>query len=229
MNQMSNAAKRTKKTKSTQPISPLTRAVAVATSGKSLNACRTVGSQEWYTPKEYVDALGPFGLDPCSPSPEDRCYTIASTVLTKEEDGLISTWPADLFAWLNPPYGKLTGPFLEKLSQHPAGGIALVFARMDTKWAQEHVLKKASAILFVRGRISFWDSTGKPGAGPAGAPSMLVAYGAEAVRRLERALVVDSKTKKAALNGELVYLRASGQVQCPGSSAANDAVAEVAA
>lgn len=28
---------------------------------------KTVSSDEWYTPKWMIDALGPFDLDPCSP------------------------------------------------------------------------------------------------------------------------------------------------------------------
>lgn len=181
------------------------RAVAAATSkalpgskGRSLNACRTTGSQEWYTPKPILDALGTFDLDPCAPLPGNRPYTIASTVFTVVDDGLAQTWPADLFAWVNPPYGPEAGKFLAKLANHAGGGIALVFARTDTAWAQDHALAKASAILFLRGRISFWDASGKPGAGAAGAPSMLVAYGAKAVERLEKAVLCGK------LKGELM-------------------------
>ncbi len=47
----------------------------------------------------------------------------------------------------------------------------------------DSVWSKATAVLFLKGRLSFCDTTGKPG-GPAGAASVLIAYGDEARGRL---------------------------------------------
>ena len=72
-------------------------------------------------------------------------------------------------------------------------GIALVFARTDTRMFHEHVFN-SDAVLFIKGRLSFYHVTGVKG-GTAGAPSCLVAYGIEAVNRL----------KNSAIKGKLIY------------------------
>ena len=84
-------------------------------------------TDEWYTPKWIIDALGSFDLDPCAPSEQfytaDKCYT-------KEMDGLYQEWEGRV--WLNPPYkNPLIGKFMKRLAEH-GNGIALVFNRMDT-------------------------------------------------------------------------------------------------
>lgn len=47
-------------------------------------------TDEWYTPKEIVDALGKFELDPCSPA--RRLWDTAKRHITPEEDGLKQNW-----------------------------------------------------------------------------------------------------------------------------------------
>lgn len=73
-------------------------------------------------------------------------------------------------------------------------GIALIFARTDTRMFHDYVFN-ADAILFIKGRLSFYDVKGIKG-GTAGAPSCLVAYGAKAVERL----------KNCGIKGKLVKL-----------------------
>jgi hypothetical protein len=51
-------------------------------------------------------------------------------------------------------------------------GIALTFARTETKMFFECVWNGASALLFLKGRLSFLDVSGKPG-GTAGAAAGL--------------------------------------------------------
>ena len=77
--------------------------------------------------------------------------------------------------WLNPPYGPHAEKFLARMAAH-GNGIALIFARTETKAFQEHCWRKASAMLFMAGRIKF-RLPGGATAGPAGAPSVLIAYG----------------------------------------------------
>ena len=67
--------------------------------------------------------------------------------------------------------------WLEKLKYH-GNGIALIFARTETKWFFEHVWYDADAVLFVKGRIRFYHVTGIQ-AGTPGAPSIFIAYGKE--------------------------------------------------
>lgn len=135
---------------------------------------------EWLTPPYIFEALGHFDLDPCAPvSPP---WKIADHNFDVLDDGLMQPWPKAWFVWCNPPYGKQTVLWLAKMANHN-NGICLIFARTDTRMFQDYVFS-ADAILFIKGRLSFFDVNGVKG-GTAGAPSCLVAYGAEAVKRLE--------------------------------------------
>jgi len=134
---------------------------------------------EWYTPKYIFDALGQrFDLDPASPG-KGLDHVPAAKVFTKADDGLIQPWPPDAFVWLNPPYGKLTAPFLAKLANHPGGGIALAFARTDTKWFHETVqAPNLTGLCFVAGRIQFHRGDAfSPPVGGATCGSLLLAFG----------------------------------------------------
>jgi hypothetical protein len=93
-------------------------------------------------------------------------------MLTKAEDGLVVPWEGTV--WLNPPYGRDSVPFLEKMARH-RNGVALLFGRTDTKAWHELVFPMADAVLFMRGRISFYREDGTQ-AGTANAPSCLVSY-----------------------------------------------------
>jgi hypothetical protein len=52
-----------------------------------------------------------------------------------------------------------------------------VFARTETAWFWEHVWCRATAALFLTGRVHFCRPDGKTAVDNAGAPSVLVAYG----------------------------------------------------
>lgn len=132
---------------------------------------------EYFTPLEITQDLRfhskgcrAFDLDPCTS--EDRPWDIASINWT--EGGLEKPW--DGRVWLNPPYGRNIGTWIKKLADH-GEGTALIFARTDTEFFQQHVFQRASGILFLSGRIHFCDHTGKAYKHNAGAPSCLVAYG----------------------------------------------------
>lgn len=149
---------------------------------------------EWLTPPSIINALGPFDLDPCSPI--SRPWPTATHHMTIDDDGLSSAWPDDAFVWCNPPYGQETWRWLEKLSAHPSGGVALVFARTETAWFFAQVWRKASALLFLEGRLHFHHVDGSRAAGNAGGPSVLVAYGERATDRLQ----------SSSIKGKLVIL-----------------------
>lgn len=129
-------------------------------------------SDEWLTPPHIIEALGAFDLDPCVP--ETQPYPTATYTFTKKDDGLTMPW--DGRVWLNPPYGPETGRWLSRLAGH-GNGIALIFARTETKMFFEHVWDKATALVFIRGRIHFHHPDGTRAKANAGAPSVLVAYG----------------------------------------------------
>jgi len=125
----------------------------------------------WLTPPHIVDALGRFDLDPCGAPGHnlaDRTY-----LLENNENGLVEPWFGRV--WLNPPYGPHAERFLAKLAAH-GNGVALIFARTETRSFQKNVWGHASGVLFLAGRLSFLKPD-KTAAGTAGAPSCLVAYG----------------------------------------------------
>lgn len=126
---------------------------------------------EWLTPPDLVKQLGEFDLDPCCPS--DAPFFHATTNYTIEDDGLAKAWFGRVYC--NPPYGRNMELWLEKLKRH-GDGIALIFARTETRCFFEHVWNSADALLFVKGRIRFYHVSGELGGNP-GAPSVFVAYG----------------------------------------------------
>jgi hypothetical protein len=127
----------------------------------------------WLTPRYILDALGRFDLDPAA------CSEWLTANNHYFQNGLEQEWFGRI--WLNPPYGKETGIWLKKLELH-GNGIALVFARTDTKWFQE---LNYDAINFLKGRISFLDSNGNKSTN-AGTPSILIAFGKENVEWLSK-------------------------------------------
>lgn len=128
---------------------------------------------EWLTPPHIMAALGEFDLDPCAPI--NRPWATAATHFTIVDDGLNQAWEGRVFC--NPPYGRETQKWLNKCAEHN-NCIALVFARTETRMFFDSIWSKATAIFFIKGRLSFHSVDGKKG-GTAGAPSVLVAYGKE--------------------------------------------------
>ena len=133
---------------------------------------QTVAKTEvWLTPPELVAALGHFDLDPCSEPVMP--WKIADRFYTEEDDGLAQEWEGRVF--MNPPYGPKLEPFLKKLADH-GDGIALVFARTETRAFFNQVWPRATAIMFLKGRVRFYRPDGTQGQS-SGSPSCLVAYG----------------------------------------------------
>ena len=128
---------------------------------------------EWLTPPNLVLKLGEFDLDPCSPI--NAPFLHAKNNFTSIDDGLSKDWFGRVY--LNPPYGRGMELWLEKLKFH-GNGIALIFARTETKCFFEHIWNDADALLFVKGRIRFYHVSGVQ-AGTPGAPSVFIAYGRE--------------------------------------------------
>jgi hypothetical protein len=140
----------------------------------------TAETDVWLTPPEITTALGPFDLDPCAAVGQP--WDTAAKHYTIEDDGLTQPWHG--YVWMNPPYGKSTAAWLQRLAAH-GNGTALVFARTETAMFFEHVWPKADAILFIEGRLHFHHIDGTRAKGNSGGPSALVAYGDWAAYRLE--------------------------------------------
>lgn len=125
----------------------------------------------WLTPRYILDVLGEFDLDPCSCV--NPPWPTARVMLT--HGGLTEFWWGRV--WLNPPYGDEIGDWMGKMTQHNHG-IAIAFARRETRSFCSCVWGKASGLLFLHGRLHFCYPDGTPAKGNAGGPSVLIAYGA---------------------------------------------------
>jgi phage N-6-adenine-methyltransferase len=138
-------------------------------------------TDEWYTPREIIDALGPFELDPCAPiSP---LWPTAKKMLNKEDNGLLHDWEGQRI-WLNPPYSRpLIERFVEKMADNN-NGIALLFNRCDSKMFQDIIFPKAKGMMFLKGRIKFYRADGTRGDSP-GCGSVLIAFGEQNAKVLE--------------------------------------------
>lgn len=129
-------------------------------------------TDEWYTPKEIIDSLGEFDLDPCAP--EKPLWPTATVMWNKHDDGLSRDW--DGRVWLNPPYSRpLIERFVRKMAEH-GNGIALLFNRCDNVMFHDIIFPTATAIKFLRKRIRFYRPDGSQGASP-GCGSVLIAWG----------------------------------------------------
>lgn len=140
------------------------------------------GTDVWLTPPHVIDALGGasmFDLDPCA-APPPRPWDTAKAHFDQHDNGLMRPWSGRI--WLNPPYGE-TGKWLTRLADH-GDGVALIFARTETEMFFECVWGRASAILFLFGRLNFCRPNGTRAKANSGAPSVLVAYGEAEAERL---------------------------------------------
>ena len=135
-------------------------------------------STEWETPQGFFDRLDAefdFGLDPCATHENAKC----PVYFTKAQDGLKMTWCGYGPVFVNPPYGREVGDWLQKsyeVSQHGITVVALIPARTSTRWWHDYVMK-AEEIRFVKGRLYF-TINGK--GGPAPFPSAVVVFNRDA-------------------------------------------------
>ncbi len=142
-------------------------------------------TNDWITPKWIIDAFDGyaqenldkpqyFDLDPCSSITQP--WICARDAYTVEQDGLRQNWYGTV--WCNPPYGSHAEKWVKKLAQH-GNGIALIFARIETKLWQDYIFPSASGYLFPRGRFQFAKPDGTTPKSSSGAPSALIAWGGE--------------------------------------------------
>ncbi len=141
----------------------------------------TTNNDEWLTPPSILRALGTFDLDPCAPI--NRPWDMASRHYSVADDGLSKPWCGRV--WLNPPYGAETFKWMARLARH-RNGLALIFARTETKGFHSEIWNKAHAVFFFCGRLRFFHVTGQRG-GTANAPSCLVSYSEDDTRAIMQA------------------------------------------
>lgn len=140
--------------------------------GLSSHQSAHMKNDEWLTPRDWIERLGPFDLDPCAPSSQP--WPTAETTYDKKQDGLAHEWFGKV--WLNPPFGREAIKWMRRMVSHN-NGIALLPARTETAMFYECVWYKATAICFVKGRPHFCYVDGTPAPFNSGAPICLIAYG----------------------------------------------------
>jgi phage N-6-adenine-methyltransferase len=136
-------------------------------------------NDDWITPREVIEALGPFDLDPCASAKQP--WPTAARLIAPPDDGLAAEWSGAV--WLNPPYSHIA-PWVARLAAH-GHGIALIPASVETKWFSEGAWAKASAVMFLRGRLNFCRPDGSRSSGNIGRGLALVAYGPDMALRLK--------------------------------------------
>lgn len=136
-------------------------------------------TDDWITPRGIIEALGPFDLDPCACVPQP--WPCANQQWTVDDNGFLRPWGGRV--WLNPPYGNLAERWLARLAAHGCG-TALIFARTETAMWERWIWGRATAVLFLYGRLYFHYPDGRRAEANSGAPSALVAYGDGDAKRL---------------------------------------------
>ena len=114
----------------------------------------TSATDQWATPQDFFDqqnALhGPFDVDVCADATNAKC----AVYFDKDADGLKQTWAGK--CWMNPPYGRDIGKWMNKAHESEATVVCLVPARTDTKWWHDYAMK--GEITFIKGRLKFGSS-----------------------------------------------------------------------
>lgn len=127
-------------------------------------------TDNWSTPQYLFDKLNKrfkFTLDPCASVDNYKC----NKYYTENQDGLSQDWSNEI-VFMNPPYGKEIGKWVQKAYEESLNGatvVCLLPARTDTKWFHNYCL--LGSVSFLKGRLKFGDSKNS-----APFPSMIVIF-----------------------------------------------------
>jgi ParB family chromosome partitioning protein len=146
------------------------KTIAEAKKELGVHVGQNTGENEWYTPKEYIEAarevMGSIDTDPAS-SKLANTIVKAEQIFTKEDSGLKNKWKGNV--WMNPPYSQ---PLIQEFSEAVVAkyvikeikqALILVNNATETAWLQA-LLSECSAVCLIRGRVKFLDPSGNPGA-----------------------------------------------------------------
>ena len=110
----------------------------------------------WATPQDFFDKLDAefgFDWDVCATHDNAKCRQY----FTKIQNGLRQPWTG--ICWMNPPYGREIGKWMQKAYESSLQGatvVCLVPARTDTAWWHDYAAK--GEVRFIRGRLKFGDA-----------------------------------------------------------------------
>ena len=112
----------------------------------------TSNSSEWETPQWLFDKYNKeynFTLDVCATKENTKC----KKYFTKKENGLLQDWGKHT-CWMNPPYGREIGKWVEKAYKSSLNGstvVCLVPSRTNTRWWHDFIMR--GEIIFLKGRL----------------------------------------------------------------------------
>lgn len=108
----------------------------------------------WETPLDFfkrLDEVFRFETDVCALAENAKCLKY----FTPSDDGLAQEWHG--CCWMNPPYGRVIGAWVEKAFHsariNRATVVCLLPARVDTRWWHDYCAK--GEVYFVKGRLKF--------------------------------------------------------------------------
>ena len=114
-------------------------------------------SDLWSTPQAFYERLHAvfrFDLDVCATPGNAKC----ARYFTPADNGLLQAWRG--VCWMNPPYGRGIGAWVEKAyrsaKEHGATVVCLLPARVDTRWWHDYCA--LGEVVFLRGRLKFGGS-----------------------------------------------------------------------
>lgn len=114
---------------------------------------------DWATPQDFFDKLDAefhFDIDVCASDENAKC----AEYFTEKDDCLAKDWSGRR-CFMNPPYGRTLGRFVEKArSEAEKNGalvVCLIPARTDTSYWHDNIFGHATEIRFIRGRLKFGD------------------------------------------------------------------------
>lgn len=114
-------------------------------------------TDQWATPQAFFDRLNSvfrFKTDVCALPENAKCERFFSP----DVDGLKQDWQG--VCWMNPPYGREIGKWVEKAyrsaKENGATVVCLLPARVDTRWWHDFCAK--GEFFFVKGRLKLGDA-----------------------------------------------------------------------
>lgn len=127
---------------------------------------------DWETPQAFFDKanqeFGPFTLDVCAYPHNykvERYFSKYDTAPSAGVDGLAQSWAGET-CWMNPPYGREIGKWIQKAAMEARTPgtlvVCLIPARVDTSWwhlwiwdGRTHTPYPGVEVRFCRGRLKF--------------------------------------------------------------------------
>lgn len=132
---------------------------------------KSSNSNEWGTPPDLFDFFNKrfnFDLDAAAGAHN----ATVKNYFSKDKCAFSHEWNRHgSRVWLNPPYGRRCGLWIERAHDQAKRGkirvVVLVMARTDTAAFHDHIMK-AQELYFVRGRLKFTREDGHTGPAPCG-------------------------------------------------------------